>query len=64
MSGLALGLLLAPFLAKKFKGMGVLEVIATIFDLLRAGIVSVVKLLSTLAKRIVSNKTRYCLEDK
>ncbi len=54
--GLAVGLLLAPFLAKKFKGMSASEVVATIFDLLRAGIVSVVKLLSTLVKRIVSNK--------
>ena len=30
--GLALGLLLAPYLAKKFKGMTVSEIIATIFE--------------------------------
>jgi len=57
-SGLALGLLLAPFLAKKFKGMRASEVIATMFDWLRVGIKSVVKLLSGLVKRIVSNKNK------
>lgn len=56
--GLAIGLLLAPFLAKKFKGMSVSEVIATIFDLLRAGIELVVKLLSSLVKLIISNKNK------
>jgi plastocyanin len=34
--GLALGLLAAPFLARKFKGMSASEVVAYIFDLLRA----------------------------
>ncbi|MDD1642251.1 MAG: copper oxidase, partial [Methylococcaceae bacterium] len=34
--GLALGLLAAPFLARKFKGMSVSEVVAYVFDLLRA----------------------------
>jgi hypothetical protein len=53
-TGLAIGLLLAPFLAKKFKGMSISEVVATIFDLLRVGIKSVVKLLSGLVKRIFS----------
>jgi hypothetical protein len=54
--GFVLGLLLALFSAKKFKGMGASEVVATIFDLLKAGIVSVVKLLSGLVKRVISNK--------
>ena len=56
--GLAIGLLLAPFLAKKFKGMNVSEVVATIVDLLRVGIKSVVKLLSGLVKRIFSCKNK------
>lgn len=56
--GLAIGLLLAPFLAKKFKGMSPSEVVATIFDLLRTGIELVVKLLSDLVKRVVSNKNK------
>ena len=54
--GLAIGLLAAPFLAKKFKGMSVSEVIATIFDLLRAFIELIVKLLSRLINRAGSNK--------
>jgi hypothetical protein len=54
--GLVIGLLLAPFLAKKFKGMSPSEVVATIFDLIRSGIGLVVRLLSDLIKRIASNK--------
>ena len=54
--GLALGLLAAPFLARKFKGMSASEVIATIFDLLRVGLKFALKLLSGLRKRI-SNKS-------
>ena len=55
--GLAIGLLLAPFLARKFKGMSASEVVATIFDWLRIGIELVVKLVSDLVKRI-SNKNK------
>jgi hypothetical protein len=55
--GLAMGLLLAPFLAKKFKGMSASEVIATIFDLLRTGIDAVIKLVSSLIKRF-TNKNK------
>ncbi len=58
MIGLAIGLLLAPFLAKKFKGMSPSEVVATIFDLLRTGIEMVVKLLSDLVKLVISNKNK------
>ena len=56
--GLAVGLLLAPFLAKKFKGMSASEVVATIFELLRAGIEYVAKLLSALLKLVISNKNK------
>ncbi len=56
--GLAIGLLLAPFLAKKFKGMSPSEAVATIFDLLRTGIELAVKLLSDLIKRVISNKNK------
>jgi hypothetical protein len=56
--GLALGLLAAPFLARKFKGMSVSEVVATIFDLLRALMELVVKLLSRLINLVTSNKNK------
>ncbi|MFA5017527.1 MULTISPECIES: copper oxidase [Methylobacter] len=56
--GLVIGLLFAPFLAKKFKGMSVSEAIATIFDWARAGIELVVKLLSRLVKLVISNKNK------
>jgi hypothetical protein len=56
--GLALGLLAAPFLARKFKGMSVSEVVATIFDLLRAFMELVVKLLSRLINLVTSNKNK------
>lgn len=56
--GLVIGLLFAPFLAKKFKGMSVSEAIATIFDWVRAGIELVVKLLSRLVKLVISNKNK------
>jgi hypothetical protein len=55
--GLAIGLLLAPFLGKKFKGMSASEVVVAVFDLLRVGIKFVVKLLSGLLKWI-SNKSK------
>lgn len=56
--GLALGLLAAPFLARKFKGMSVSEVVAYVFDLLRSFIELFVKLLSRLIKRVTSNKNK------
>jgi hypothetical protein len=56
--GLALGLLAAPFLARKFKGMSVSEVVAYVFDLLRAFIEFVVKQLSRLIKLVASNKNK------
>jgi hypothetical protein len=56
--GLAIGLVAAPFLARRFKDMSPSEIVATIFDLLRAGIDYVVKLLSGLIKLIISNKNK------
>ncbi|MGZ5010018.1 MAG: copper oxidase [Methylobacter sp.] len=56
--GLVIGLLLAPFLAKKFKGMSASEIVATIFDMLRTGIGQVIKLLSKLVKLVISNKNK------
>ncbi|MGZ5012510.1 MAG: copper oxidase [Methylobacter sp.] len=56
--GLVIGLLLAPFLAKKFKGMSASEIVATIFDMLGTGIGLVIKLLSKLVKLVISNKNK------
>jgi plastocyanin len=54
--GLAFGLLAAPFLARKFKGMSPSEVVAYVFDLIRALIEYVVKLLSRLISSAGSKK--------
>ncbi|MGR9000436.1 MAG: copper oxidase [Gammaproteobacteria bacterium] len=56
--GLALGLLAAPFLARKFKGMSVSEIVTYIFTLLRAFIELVLKLLSRLINLVASNKNK------
>jgi hypothetical protein len=56
--GLAIGLLLAPFFARKMKGMSISEVIAYSFELLRAVIDLVVKLLSSLLKLVYTNKNK------
>jgi len=56
--GLALGLLVAPFLARKFKGMSVSEVVAYTFDLLRFFFEMVAKLISRLIKIMVTNKNK------
>jgi len=56
--GLALGLLAAPFLARKFKGMSLSEVVVYIFDLLRAFIELIVKLVSRLISLVGSNKNK------
>jgi len=56
--GLALGLLAAPFLARKFKGMSGSEVVAYVFDLLRSFVELVVKLLSRLINLVGSNKNK------
>jgi len=56
--GLALGLLAAPFLAHKFKGLSPSEVVAYVFDLLRAFIELMVKLLHRLINLVGSNKNK------
>jgi hypothetical protein len=56
--GLAIGLLLAPYLARKFKGMSVSEAIAYIFELLRNLIEFVFKQISRLIKRLFSDKSK------
>ncbi len=55
--GLAAGLLLAPFLVRKFKGMSIAEVITTLFEMLAQGIGLVVKLLSRLIGFINAQKS-------
>ncbi len=56
--GLAIGLLIAPFLAKKFKGMTAAEIVAYIFDLLRTLIDLGINLVSKLIKLLVANKNK------
>ncbi|MDD2723178.1 MAG: copper oxidase [Methylovulum sp.] len=56
--GLALGLVAAPFLARKFKGMSASEIIATIFEWLALAIDRVTKLCSSLLKLILSGKNK------
>jgi hypothetical protein len=54
--GLAIGLLLAPLLARKFKGMSAAEVVAYVLDLFRTSFDLLVKWISTLMKMIPSKK--------
>lgn len=56
--GLVVGLLLAPFLARKFKGMSASEIIAYVFELLRAAIDFLIGLLRKLFKLVFSGKTK------
>lgn len=56
--GLALGLLLAPFLARKFKGMSSAEVVAYVFDLLRWAVELLVKLAVRLLNLLGINKNK------
>ncbi|MEI6708091.1 MAG: copper oxidase [Methylococcales bacterium] len=55
--GLAIGLIVAPFLARKFKGMSVSEVVAYSFELLGQLISTIAKLLSRLIALVLSKKT-------
>lgn len=55
--GLALGVIIAPFLARKFKGMSVSEIIAYSFELIGTSIAYIVKLLTGLIGLIMSKKT-------
>jgi hypothetical protein len=56
--GLAIGLIIAPFLARKFKGMSVSEVVAYSFELLGKSIAYIVKLLTGLISLVVSKKNK------
>lgn len=56
--GLAAGLIVAPLLARKFKGMAVSEVINEIFEMIAKGIGLVAKLVTELINLISSNKTK------
>ncbi|WP_394751679.1 copper oxidase [Crenothrix sp.] len=62
--GIALGLMAAPFLAKKFKGMSVSEAVAYSFDRLRAGFLLVASMISGWVSRIVSKKNKLLSEKK
>jgi len=55
--GLAVGLLLGPYLARKFHGMSVSEIIATIFEGVALLVERGVKLLSALLKLVSGNKS-------
>ncbi|MDD5274693.1 MAG: copper oxidase [Methylovulum sp.] len=61
--GLAIGLLVAPFLARKFKGMSPSEIIATIFEMVRMVFDFVLGLLSRLIKRVSPNKDKILPEN-
>lgn len=56
--GLAIGLLSAPFLARKFKGMSVSEVVATIFEWLAIAISRAMGMVSALLKMLTGNKSK------
>ena len=56
--GLAIGLLISPFLARKFKGMSAAEVVTYVFDLLRTSFDSLVKWLANLMTIIMANKNK------
>jgi len=56
--GLAIGLLISPFLARKFKGMSASEVVTYVFALLRTSFDSLVKWLANLMTIIMANKNK------
>ena len=56
--GLAVGLLIAPFLVRKFKGMSFSEIVSYIFELLGEAIGYVVKLVSKLIQMVLSGKNK------
>lgn len=61
--GLAVGILAAPLLAKRFKGMSVGEVIATVFEWVSGTVGIAVELIGKLLKKL-SNKKAIPLPDK
>ncbi len=56
--GLALGLVLAPYLARKFKGMSLSEIVATIFEGISIAIDWLVKRISALLKLVMGDKNK------
>jgi hypothetical protein len=56
--GVAVGLLIAPFLVRKFKGMSFSEIVSYIFELLGEAIGYVVKLVSKLIQLVLSGKNK------
>ena len=61
--GLAAGLLLAPILANRFKGMAAGEIVSTVFEMLAQAIGLIIKLITSLIK-MVSSKKSIELSDK
>ena len=61
--GLAIGIIIGPFLANRFKGMSVGEVIATVFELISHSIGFAVELVAKLVKKF-SGKKAIPLPDK
>lgn len=55
--GLAIGLVTAPLLAKKFKGMSPGEIVATILELISRGIGLAIGLITRLIKQLTSKKS-------
>ncbi|MCD2449809.1 copper oxidase [Methylicorpusculum oleiharenae] len=56
--GLAAGLLIAPFMMRKFKGMSVSEVVSYLFELIGQGIGFITKLIAKLFNVISSSKNK------
>jgi hypothetical protein len=56
--GLALGLIISPYLARKFKGMSPSEIVATLFEMVRSWIEIAVSLISNMINLISSNKKK------
>jgi hypothetical protein len=55
--GLAVGLILAPFLVRRFKGMSMGEIVSTIFEMLAQAIGLLVKLITDLIEMVSSKKS-------
>ena len=56
--GLALGLIISPYLARKFKGMSPSEIVAALFEMVRSWIEIAMSLISNLINLISSNKKK------
>ncbi|MCX7088406.1 MAG: copper oxidase [Methylococcales bacterium] len=56
--GLAMGVLLTPFLARKFKGMSIAEIVAYCFELVSLLVAKLIKLISGVTQGMLSNKAK------